>query len=69
MREIKVSYAAVLFLGLSLLVFGADKGPVNTDKNGVAIKGYDPVAYFSEGRPVKGRKEFSWEWKFICVRS
>ncbi len=62
MREIKVSYAAVLFLGLSLLVFGADKGPVNTDKNGVAIKGYDPVAYFSEGRPVKGRKEFSWEW-------
>jgi len=34
MREIKVSYAAVLFLGLSLLVFGADKRPVNTDKTG-----------------------------------
>jgi YHS domain-containing protein len=53
---------AVLIFGLSLVLFGADKGPVNTDKSGVAIKGYDPVAYFTEDGPVKGKKEFSWEW-------
>jgi YHS domain-containing protein len=29
---------------------------------GVAILGYDPVAYFTEGRPVKGSEEFSYDW-------
>ena len=28
---------------------------------GVAIEGYDPVAYFTEGRPVPGRPEFAVE--------
>jgi YHS domain-containing protein len=37
--------------------------PVNVTKEGLAIKGYDPVAYFTEGRPVKGKKEFQYEWK------
>lgn len=27
---------------------------VNTDKTGLAIGGYDPVAYFTEGKPTKG---------------
>lgn len=34
-------------------------GPQNLDANGVAVKGYDAVAYFSENRPVKGTAEFS----------
>ena len=29
---------------------------------GVSLKGYDPVAYFSEGRPMKGSPEFRREW-------
>lgn len=28
-----------------------------------AIQGYDPVAYFKESKPVKGKKEFQHEWK------
>ncbi|HMI67996.1 MAG TPA: YHS domain-containing (seleno)protein [Cyclobacteriaceae bacterium] len=28
-------------------------------ENGVAIKGYDPVAYFAEHKAIKGQKEFS----------
>ena len=24
--------------------------------------GYDPVAYFTEGRPMKGSKEFAYDW-------
>jgi YHS domain-containing protein len=28
-----------------------------------AIKGYDPVAYFTVKKPVKGKKEFSYSWK------
>jgi YHS domain-containing protein len=28
-----------------------------------AIHGYDPVAYFKEGKPVKGKKEVAFTWK------
>lgn len=34
-------------------VFSTDEG---------AIRGFDPVAYFKEARPVKGEKHFSFEW-------
>lgn len=37
--------------------------PINADKNGIALKGYDPVAYFTVGKPVKGQKEYQFEWK------
>jgi YHS domain-containing protein len=33
-----------------------------TDVLGVAIQGYDPVAYFTEGHPVKGNSNFSYIW-------
>ena len=29
---------------------------------GVAIEGYDPVGYFTEGRPMKGSEEFVYDW-------
>jgi YHS domain-containing protein len=29
---------------------------------GIAIMGYDTVAYFTDGRAVKGSEEFSYEW-------
>ncbi|RJQ62356.1 MAG: YHS domain-containing protein [Desulfobacteraceae bacterium] len=35
---------------------------INKSNHGVAIKGYDPVAYHTEGRPVKGKKEYSSKW-------
>ena len=28
----------------------------------LAIKGYDPVAYFTDGKPTSGRPEFEYEW-------
>jgi YHS domain-containing protein len=36
--------------------------PVNTVANNVALKGYDPVAYFSENKAVEGKAEFQYEW-------
>jgi YHS domain-containing protein len=30
---------------------------------GVAIRGHDPVAYFTEGRPVQGSPEHAVKWK------
>jgi YHS domain-containing protein len=32
---------------------------LNLDKNGVAIQGYDPVAFFTEKKPVKGKATLS----------
>jgi YHS domain-containing protein len=32
---------------------------VNTSLTGLAIDGYDPVAYFTEHKPIKGRPEFT----------
>ena len=43
----------------SPLVAGSD--PVFT-RWGVAIRGYDPVAYFTQGEPLKGSKTFRTEW-------
>ncbi len=37
--------------------------PVNASRlNGVAIRGYDPVAYFTEQKPVEGNPELSLDW-------
>ena len=35
---------------------------VNVTAEGIAIKGYDPVAYFTQGKPVQGKKAFSHQW-------
>ena len=37
-------------------------GPVNRSSDGVAIKGYDPVAYFAQGKPVKGSQDLEYVW-------
>jgi YHS domain-containing protein len=32
-------------------------------RSGVAINGYDAVAYFTQGVPVKGEDQLSYDWK------
>jgi YHS domain-containing protein len=51
--------AAFVFSGASSVV-AFEK--VNQNFFGVAIKGYDTVAYHTERRAVKGKKKFSHEW-------
>jgi hypothetical protein len=44
----------ILTLGIAaaLPLFGDSKAdPINKDGSGVAIKGYDPVAYFTQSKP------------------
>ncbi len=36
--------------------------PVNKNDKGLALRGYDAVAYFTEGKPVAGRAEFQHKW-------
>lgn len=37
--------------------------PVNKGSDNLAIKGYDAVAYFNDGRAVRGAEEFSLEYE------
>lgn len=50
--------AALLFISCT----SSSPPPMNTTRDGLAVKGYDVVAYFAEGRPVKGLPEFEHEW-------
>ena len=48
--------------------------PVSADDSGLAIRGYDPVAFFTEGKPVRGKAEYSLEhqgavWRFSSAES
>jgi YHS domain-containing protein len=53
--------------GLAAPVFGIS--PVNKSLlGGVAIEGYDPVAYFPEGKAIKGRKEHRFDWRGAAWR-
>jgi len=52
----KTILAALLF---SLAVTAYAAGETNVDSSGLALKGYDPVAYFSEKRPVPGKPELT----------
>jgi YHS domain-containing protein len=53
----------------------AREAPVYTGLfSSVAVSGYDPVAYFTDGKPVEGKKEFStrWmnvEWRFASAQN
>ena len=55
---VSVIAASLLFLRLQSTSASAR---VFADQEG-AIRGYDPVSYFTEGRAVKGEGQYSFEW-------
>ena len=56
--EMKKLSLLLLTLGLALTAFAQTKTLLNLDKTGVAIQGYDPVAFFTDNKPMKGKPEF-----------
>ncbi len=64
-----------LFVALALLISvtaAHAAEPINTlekkgffsyKPSGIAIRGYDPVAYFTQGGPTEGSEQFSYEWE------
>ena len=77
MSRKQTGLAALIFAGLAI-AFAAPvyaEEPVNTGYFGdVAIKGYDPVAYFTDNKAVEGSATYShrWlgaEWHFASARN
>jgi len=62
MNKIKLALLTVILAFSFIQTAFAGKGPTYTNKKGIAIKGYDTVAYFTENTPIKGSKEFSYTW-------
>jgi len=54
---------AVLLSVLALSTLAQSKTLLNLAKDGLALQGYDPVWFFSDGKPVKGRPELGFRHK------
>jgi len=56
----KKIFFSLVVAALALPVFAqtSTKTLVNVDSTGVAIQGYDPVAFFTDNKPVKGDQKF-----------
>lgn len=57
-RMVSVSLSGLL----AVSALAADKSLLNLNKEGVAVQGYDPVAFFTVKAAVKGRPEFTSEF-------
>ncbi|RED18140.1 YHS domain-containing (seleno)protein [Pontivivens insulae] len=61
-RRSFLTLTAASAVALSAVPAAAQEAPVFSTFFGGAIRGYDPVAYFTEGRPVEGSGDFQSEW-------
>jgi YHS domain-containing protein len=77
MKRSSLTIVAVLVLALAAYAGtgkrpprGADepKSLVNVDQRGVALQGYDPVAFFSENKPVKGDARYTSVYRRATYR-
>jgi hypothetical protein len=53
--------SVILALVLSLAASNP-KPPVNTQSDMLALRGYDAVAYFTDGQAVRGLPRFEFQW-------
>lgn len=64
-KTLFVAWVVVLVCLMGLSTAGPVEAKSKINKSffgGVAMEGYDPVAYFTAGRPIEGRKEFTVKW-------
>lgn len=64
LKKIAAVFVVVFVVGCAAAV---KTGSINMDE-GLGIKGYDPVAYFVAGKPMKGREDITVKWDGITYR-
>src|SRR5258708_5486396 len=52
----------VTLLVATVALAGSPVDAVNKTGKNIAIQGYDPVAYFTQGAPVTGSPQFAQQW-------
>jgi YHS domain-containing protein len=52
----------LLLLGCAAVLTVCAPDPTYAEEDRLAIKGYDPVAYFTAGKPIPGDPQFRHEW-------
>jgi YHS domain-containing protein len=65
LKKIRQNHMTIAFLAIAVVMvttYAMAFDEVNKTSSGVAIKGYDTVAYHSENRAVMGKSEFSYNW-------
>ena len=73
----KLARIALVLATLSVAgaaVAGGKVAPVNIDKKGLALHGYDPVSYFESDKPQPGSEAFSYSyggatWRFTSAEN
>jgi len=56
LKPLRAAFAAGAF------AFATAAAPAVAQQLRVVLKGHDPVAYFTDGKPVKGDPKISYEW-------
>ena len=60
--------SATFTYGVSAQSSEVRKKQFNLDKSGLAIEGYDPVAYFTQGKAVDGKKDITLDDQGVTYR-
>ena len=71
MTRLLAILAAIATAFASIPAAAAPAPAVSVNSAGLAAQGYDPVAFFTDGKPVKGSASHQLEWKgarwrFVC---
>lgn len=61
-HALAAAVSMVIALSAPMSMAGSAPNPANADSDKIAIKGYDTVAYFTDGHPTKGSPEFVFAW-------
>ena len=61
----KRTHLFLAFALLAVITVSYSKSLENIDSHGVGIQGYDPVAYFTDAKPLKGTSQFQSKYEGV----
>jgi hypothetical protein len=63
-----LAVAAAIIFGMALPSQAETKSEIYKNWQGLAIKGFDPVAFHNAGKPVEGSSKYELKWKDVKWR-
>jgi hypothetical protein len=74
MKLARIALALATLSIAGAAVAGGKVAPINVDKKGLALHGYDPVSYFESDKPQPGSEAFAYSyggatWRFVSAEN